>query len=93
MPADTAGAAEMVADWNNPEECAIASSLAAEVFGLDAAALPAPAAGKRSSLNPFATRAGVAATIAALCTAAIGIAAAMLPGRTIAPITRPDPSV
>ncbi len=35
VQADTAGAAEMVAQWNNPAECAIASSLAAELFGLD----------------------------------------------------------
>ena len=31
---DTAGAAEMVAQWDSPEEAAIASSLAAELFGL-----------------------------------------------------------
>lgn len=35
VQADTAGAAEMVARWNNPAECAIASSLAAELFGLE----------------------------------------------------------
>ncbi len=34
IEADTAGAAEQVAGWNNPEEAAIASSLAAELFGL-----------------------------------------------------------
>ena len=34
VEADTAGAAEQVAAWNNPEDCAIASSLAAELFGL-----------------------------------------------------------
>jgi prephenate dehydratase len=34
IEADTAGSAEQVAQWNNPEECAIASSLAAELFGL-----------------------------------------------------------
>jgi prephenate dehydratase len=34
VQADTAGAAEMVAAWNNPAECAIASSLAAELCGL-----------------------------------------------------------
>ena len=32
---DTAGAAEMIAGLNNPEEAAIASSLAGELFGLD----------------------------------------------------------
>ncbi|KAA5612496.1 prephenate dehydratase [Rhodovastum atsumiense] len=35
VQADTAGAAEMVAAWNDPAQCAIASSLAAELFGLD----------------------------------------------------------
>ena len=35
VQADTAGAAEMVARWNNPEDCAIASALAAELFGLE----------------------------------------------------------
>lgn len=35
VEADTAGAAEQVAAWNNPEDAAIASSLAAELFGLD----------------------------------------------------------
>src|ERR1700722_8590364 len=40
--------------------------------------------------NPFAIRRGVAANIVALCTAAIGIAAAVLPWRSIAPVARPD---
>lgn len=31
---DTAGSAELVAQWNRPEEAAIASSLAAEIYGL-----------------------------------------------------------
>ena len=35
IEADTAGSAEQVAAWNNPEDAAIASSLAAEIFGLD----------------------------------------------------------
>ncbi len=35
VEADTAGAAEQVAAWNNPEDAAIASSLAAELFGLE----------------------------------------------------------
>ncbi|MCW3477503.1 prephenate dehydratase [Limobrevibacterium gyesilva] len=35
VEADTAGSAEQVAGWNNPEDCAIASSLAAELFGLE----------------------------------------------------------
>ncbi|MBV9813300.1 MAG: prephenate dehydratase [Acetobacteraceae bacterium] len=34
VEADTAGAAEQVAAWGNPEDAAIASSLAAELFGL-----------------------------------------------------------
>ena len=58
-------------------------------------ALPAPAAPPPSRIwdNPFAKRAGIFATIAAVCTAAIGIGAALLPGRAIAPIARPDASV
>ncbi|MEK9284124.1 MULTISPECIES: molybdopterin cofactor-binding domain-containing protein [unclassified Bradyrhizobium] len=58
-------------------------------------ALPAAAAAppSRSWQNPFAKRAGMFATMAALCTAAIGIGAALLPGRAIAPIARPDASV
>ena len=35
VEADTAGSAELIAQWGNPEDCAIASSLAAELFGLD----------------------------------------------------------
>ena len=35
VEADTAGSAELVAKWNNLEDCAIASSLAAELFGLE----------------------------------------------------------
>ena len=35
IEADTAGAAEQVAAWGRPEDAAIASSLAAELFGLD----------------------------------------------------------
>lgn len=58
-------------------------------------ALPAPAAPPPSRIweNPFAKRVGIVATIAAVCTAAIGIGAALLPGRAIAPIARPDASV
>jgi nicotinate dehydrogenase subunit B len=58
-------------------------------------ALAAPAAPPPSRIweNPFAKRAGIFATIAAVCTAAIGIGAALLPGRAIAPIARPDASV
>jgi prephenate dehydratase len=35
VEADTAGSAEQVAGWNNPEDCAIASELAATLFGLE----------------------------------------------------------
>lgn len=58
-------------------------------------ALPAPAAPPPSRIweNPFAKRVGIVATIAAVCTAAIGIGAALLSGRAIAPIARPDASV
>jgi len=43
--------------------------------------------------NPFAKRRGALATIGALCAATIGIAAAVLPWRSIAPIARPDASI
>ena len=43
--------------------------------------------------GPSARSRGVLATIGALCAAAVGIGAAMLPGRAIAPIARPDASV
>ena len=43
--------------------------------------------------NPFAKRRGIFASAAALVAAAIGIAAAVLPWRSIAPIARPDASV
>ncbi|MCA6106855.1 molybdopterin cofactor-binding domain-containing protein [Bradyrhizobium cenepequi] len=43
--------------------------------------------------KPFAKRTGVAAGIAALCAAVVGIGAAVLPWRAIAPIARPDASV
>ncbi len=35
VEADTAGAAQLIAQWNNKAEAAIASSLAAEIYGLD----------------------------------------------------------
>lgn len=35
VEADTAGSAELIAKWGNPEDCAIASSLAAELFDLE----------------------------------------------------------
>ncbi len=43
--------------------------------------------------NPFVRSRGAFATIPVLCAAAIGIGAAMLPWRSIAPIARPDASV
>src|SRR6266849_293151 len=43
--------------------------------------------------NPFAGRRGALATVAALCAAVVGVAAAVLPWRSIAPIARPDASV
>src|SRR5438128_1209252 len=62
-----------------------------------AEALPSPTSAPPADLNrwrnPFAGRRGVFATAAALCTAAIGIGAAVLPWRAIAPIVRPDASV
>jgi prephenate dehydratase len=35
VEADTAGAAQRVAEWNRPEDAAIASALAADLYGLD----------------------------------------------------------
>jgi len=52
---------------------------------------PTPALDKWQ--NPFAGRRGVLATAAALCAAVVGIGAAVLPWRAIAPIARPDASV
>jgi nicotinate dehydrogenase subunit B len=43
--------------------------------------------------DPFVKRRGVLGAVAAVCTAVIGIAAAVLPWRAIAPIAPPDPSV
>jgi nicotinate dehydrogenase subunit B len=42
--------------------------------------------------NPFVGRRGAFATAAALCVAVVGVAAAVLPWRSIAPIARPDAS-
>jgi len=52
-----------------------------------------PAAPSDKWHNPFARRRGVIAGVAALCAAVIGIGAAALPWRAIAPIARPDASV
>jgi nicotinate dehydrogenase subunit B len=54
---------------------------------------PAPVAPADKWRNPFAKRSGVFATAAALCAAVVGIGAAVLPWRSIAPIARPDASV
>jgi nicotinate dehydrogenase subunit B len=43
--------------------------------------------------NPFARRRGAFASVAAVAAAIVGIAAAVLPWRSIAPIARPDASV
>jgi len=62
-----------------------------------AGALPSPSlqptAPSDKWQNPFARRRGAFAGIAALCAAVVGIGAAVLPWREIAPIARPDPSV
>jgi nicotinate dehydrogenase subunit B len=60
-----------------------------------AAALPAPAPSPPSVRwqNPFSRRRGALAGLAALCAAVVGVGAAVLPWRSIAPIARPDPSV
>jgi nicotinate dehydrogenase subunit B len=63
---------------------------------ISAPGVPAPALTSAPSpgiSNPFAKRRGVLTTIAALCTAAVGIGATLLPWRAIAPIARPDASV
>ena len=55
--------------------------------------LPAPPSSPpRAQKSPFAKPLGIISGIAALCAAAIGVAAAILPGRAIAPIARPDAS-
>ena len=62
-----------------------------------AGALAAPAGPSQADLtrwkNPFAKRRGAFATAAALIAGGVGIAAAILPWQSIAPIARPDPSV
>ena len=62
-----------------------------------AGALAAPPSAAHMNVNrwssPFARRRGVLATAAALLAGGIGIAAAILPWRSIAPIARPDASV
>jgi nicotinate dehydrogenase subunit B len=61
-----------------------------------AGALPAPSlpvAPSDTWRNPFASKRGVFTALAATFAAALGIGAALLPGRAIAPIARPDASV
>lgn len=53
----------------------------------------APATQINKWQNPFARRSGVLAGLVAVCAAAIGIGAAVLPWRAIAPIVKPDASV
>jgi nicotinate dehydrogenase subunit B len=55
-------------------------------------AAPKPPAATGKWKNPFVGRRGALATAAALCVAMVGIAAAVLPWRSIAPIARPDAS-
>jgi nicotinate dehydrogenase subunit B len=60
----------------------------------DALRAPAPSAASLDKWrNPFAGRRGIFASAAALCAAVVGIAAALLPWRAIAPIAPPDASV
>ena len=54
---------------------------------------PKSAASTDKWQNPFAGRRGAFATVAALIAAAVGIATAVLPWRSIAPVARPDASV
>jgi nicotinate dehydrogenase subunit B len=56
-------------------------------------ATPKPAAATDRWKNPFARRRGALATVTALCAAVVGIAATVLPWRSIAPIAPPDASV
>ena len=70
-------------------DCAASSGRAPEALPLR----PAPQPASRRWHNPFAGRRGVLATAVALCAAVIGIGAAVLPWRAIAPIARPDASV
>jgi nicotinate dehydrogenase subunit B len=55
-------------------------------------AAPQPPAPIDKWKNPFVGRRGAFATVAALCVAVVGVAAAVLPWRSIAPIARPDAS-
>src|SRR4030088_489971 len=59
---------------------------------LPAATRKPPASSDKGQI-PFAGWGGTLATVAVLCAAAVGIAAAVLPWRSIAPIARPDASI
>jgi nicotinate dehydrogenase subunit B len=54
---------------------------------------PASTISRKGWFNPFAAQRGVFAGVAALCAAAIGVGAAILPWRAIAPVARADASV
>jgi nicotinate dehydrogenase subunit B len=54
---------------------------------------PKPQASPDRWQDPFVKRRGALATVAALCAAVVGIAAAVLPWRSIAPIARPEASI
>jgi nicotinate dehydrogenase subunit B len=56
-------------------------------------AAPAAEPPRTAWIKPFAKKGGLVAGITAACAAAIGIAAAAMPWRAIAPIARPNPSV
>ena len=65
--------------------------------GASVTALPSPTPASpqptQTYVNPFTKRRGFVAGAVALAAAAVGIAAAVLPWRSIAPIARPDASV
>jgi nicotinate dehydrogenase subunit B len=56
-------------------------------------AAPRPPAAVRTHQNPFAKRAGIFASVAAMIATTAGLASIALPWRSIAPIARPDVSV
>jgi nicotinate dehydrogenase subunit B len=71
----------------------ILKGLHGEKVSASTALPPPPSAPARESWSPFANRRGIFAGIAALFAAAVGVGAAALPWRAIAPIARPDASV
>lgn len=56
-------------------------------------AAPAPTPERANWIRPFAKHTGLIAGLAAACAAVIGVTAAALHWRAIAPIARPDPSI